>query len=708
MRLRVGAVLCLFLAMYGSGCRKAAAPVLDNVAPETWIVAAPQDTITTRDDLNVPVRPGISRIPVRFHLYWAGADRDGQVAGYYFAVVETLPVPADGGLVVPSLPGPKARDYQFTQKSDSIFVFRAAEEVSERQHAFYIYAVDNKGRPDPTPARFIFSSYDRFPPLAVIDELRAVGTVYQLLPGGSVQAVSRSYAVTDSFEISESHPAPRDTVPSNAVLTVRWHGETVSPNTYVTGYRYKLDEPSFNVADSSVRNATYNTGVGLDKVAPGQKIFTLRALGISGWRGESTRWFQMNFAPDTWFAGPDPNDPAAGWQTYLDGNGRRYWFINRDLTGWTSAIANTSISPDSLNVLPASRAERKTFMEIYNNRIWLRQEGDTVNMNSWLIFPSGGFDRDSPYRVQVKADYNPALNGLPVTTPGPANGSPIGFRIQVNIKEGTKSSNRVDQPSETTTYPVMDRDSYSINPTINGYWGVTSAGKAYALVRAQDGDGAVDRRVDQRPGGAAGIVDRVDAGLGSPEDISLRSKILTFFVDRAPSLNRAAGSNFVPATNAAITNRTITSWNMPATDVDQYDPNNASQNKPGATPGYGAILRRKLAILGKLAGSGGTKDTCYVVPNAFLAANNIGFRIPDYIATGNITLRVRLCDCLECDDLDWPAACGRDVNVTEPRLNTGRCVETDIPLRLTAAEPASIVEPATAQPNSPQGQGRRQ
>jgi len=76
------------------------------------------------------------------------------------------------------------------------------------------------------------------------------------------------------------------------------------------------------------------TQVGNDKINPGQKIFTLRAIGQSGWRGESTRWFQMNFAPDTWFAGPDPNDVLAGWRTFQDSNGKRYWFIDMTPTGW--------------------------------------------------------------------------------------------------------------------------------------------------------------------------------------------------------------------------------------------------------------------------------------------------------------------------------------------------------------------------------------
>ena len=422
MRLRVGVVLCLFLAFWGAGCRKAVAPTLDNQAPETWIVAAPQDTITTRDPSNVPIRPTIGRIPVRFHMYWAGSDRDGAVVGYYFAVVETLPVPQEGSSSVPALPGPKARDYQFTTQQDSIFIFHASEEVSERQHAFYIYAVDDKGRADATPARFVFSSYDRFPPLAIVDELKAVGTVYSLLPGGGVAANQRTFFVRDSFEISETHSVPRDTVPANAVLTMRWHGEPTVPSTVVTGYRYKLDESSFNTADSSVHTAAYNTGVGLDKVNPGQKIFTLRAIGQSGWRGESTRWFQMNFAPDTWFAGPDPNDPQAGW---ISSGGSRY--LDLSATGWATfpGIPGTQMSPDSALILPALRTERRTFFEIYNDKLYVKQEGDTVELNSWVVMPSGGFDKDSPYRVKVNVPLlPPQLVGLPVLTPGPPNGSP--------------------------------------------------------------------------------------------------------------------------------------------------------------------------------------------------------------------------------------------------------------------------------------------
>jgi len=721
MRLRVGAVVCLFLAFWGAGCRKALAPNLDNQAPETWIVAAPQDTITTRDPLNQPVPPTINRIPVRFHLYWAGSDRDGAVVGYYFAVVETLPVPEPGATSVPALPGPKARDYHFTTKTDSIFIFHASEEVSTRRHAFFIYAVDNKGKPDPTPARFIFDAFDRFPPLAIIDEFKAVGTVYDLLPGGAgVQPrPGQTYLVRDSFEISDTHFAPRDTVPSNAVLTAKWHGEPTIPSTIITGYRYKLDEPDFNTVDSSVHTATYNTGVGLDRINPGQKIFTLRALGQSGWRGESTRWFQMNFAPDTWFAGPDPNDPLAGWQTRTDGNGKRYWFIDLSQTGWPGSpgstfpgVPGTQLSADSATTLPASRRERRSFFEVYNNILWLRQEGDTIDMNSWVIFPSGGFDKDSPYRVKVnQALLDPALRGLPVTTGGPPNGSPIGFRLRVQVKGGTDALNRVTVPTETTTYPFFDPASVFHLPAMNGYWGLTTAGKAYAVVRAEDGDGTVDRRIDQRPGDDFAVADRYDANpaLADPADAALRSKILTFYVDKAPQL-LTNDFNFRPAVrpgSPTLVTRTIGSGtlNLVSSDADQYDPNRGVENKVGGTPPYGVLLRCKMAILGKLT-SDPTKDTCYIVPGDFTPPNgNPQITIPDYIASGNITMRIRLCDCNQCDDLRWPSQC--PFAAPEAAPGEGRCVDTNIPLRLSA--PAAITAGTDAQrPGGSAAPGRRQ
>jgi hypothetical protein len=672
-------------------------------------VAAPQDTITTRDSFNQPIRPQIGKIPVRFHMYWAGSDRDGAVTGYYWAVVETLPVPPEGSSSVPSLPGPKARDYHFTTSTDSIFIFTASEEVSERQHAFFIYAVDDKGRPDPTPARFVFSAYDRFPPTAVIDECKATGTEYTLLPGGGVQPIQKTYFVTDFFEISNDHAFPRDTVMSNALLHMRWHGVPTIPSTVVTGYRYKLDEPNFNTVDSSVHETSYNTGVGTDRVNPGPKIFTLRAIGQSGWRGEATRWFQMNFAPDTWFSGPDPNDPAAGWSSSSDQNGKRYLFKDYQLTGWGPpypGVPGTMLTEDSLRVLPALRAQRKSFFEVYNDRLWLRQEEDTVHLNSWVIIPAGGFDKDSPYAAKVNVALLPdSLKGFPVYTPGGPNGSPIGFRIRIQVKDKV---GQVSQPSETTTYPVVDPASVFHQPVVNGYWGLTSAGRAYAVIRAEDGDGTVDRRVDHQSGDGVGIADRVDNGGGSAADRALRAKVLTFYVNHAPVLVR---SSLRPTQGTTITR--TTSFQMNANDDDPLDATRF--NKVGGTPqDYGQIIRFKVAILGKLAGT--TRDTCYFESGVDFG-NGASYQfhsadggIPRFIAPGAVKLRIRVCDCLQCDAQPGTASCpfvGKEVSPSQ-----GTCIDVDIPYVLAGPEPAGVVGTNNGTTPRPPGSatdpGRRQ
>jgi hypothetical protein len=341
----------------------------------------------------------------------------------------------------------------------------------------------------------------------------------------------------------------------------------------------------------------------------------------------------------------------------------------------------------------------------------VHQEGDTVHLNAWIVMPGGGFDKDSPYRVKVNSNQAllpPEVVGKPVATPAGPNGSPIGFRIRVQVKEGTDPTNRASQPSETTTYPVYDPASVFHQPVINGYWGLTTAGRAYAVLRAEDGDGEVDRRIDHRPGDAVGIVDRVENGGATIEDQALRSKILTFFVDRAPTLRRS-DPNFRPRQGEVFTaitgGRTLT-LNMPADDVDQLDPN-AGNNRVGGTPPYPPITRRKIAILGKLAGNP-AKDTCYVSPVDFSCANCVVVTIPDYIATGNFTMRIRLCDCAQCDDLRWPSQC--PFSSPEASPGQGRCVDTDIPCRLTVPEPAAIIgsNGTTQRPGSPTDSGRRQ
>lgn len=696
MRLRVGLLLCLLTVFLGAGCRKALEPTADNnQAPETWITAAPQDSITTRNQLGQPVSPVITRIPVRFHLYWAGSDRDGAVSGYYWAVVETLATPPGDGLPIPNLPGPKASDYHFTTKSDSTFIFRASEDVSEREHAFFVYAVDNKGKPDPTPARFIFRAYDRFPPEPIVDIARATGTIYTLGLGG-VSASTEVKYITDTYAIEK--PFPRDTVPTGSELYFQWHGEPAIPGSHVLGFRYRLDESTFNVTDSSVHSVTYNGGPGTTSVAPGVKRFTLRAVGESGWRGQTTRYFQMNYAPDSWYAGPDVNDPAAGWSSYQDGNGKRYYF--KDVPLWSSfnGIPGTLLGPDSAQVMPSARTERPTFFEIYKDRIWAHAEGDTVHLNSWVVFPSGGTDKDSPYRAKVGID--PLKPVGPVTTIGPANGSPVAFRSQVLTVQLDGNPAR---PSETTSFPVFDIASVYHLPHILPYSGMSYSGTAYAYAIAEDGDGTVDRRIMRVSGRQDSVAYYADV-LHLPAAQAVRSKILKFYVNHAPFL-KTADPAFRPAipnasgTRAAIA-RTST-FNILADDLDPIDFTQTIPRVGGPQPGVSPVLIRTIDIWGKNSAG---RDTSYNVATDLDVAS-ISVTIPTYIVPGIIYVRVKLADNRPSDVSHG----ARFLRALDRNGVMQDYFEYPVTLNAPGPEDAAIeAAPSTQRPGSPLSGGRRQ
>ncbi len=698
MRLRVGLLLCLLTVFLGAGCRKALEPTADNnQAPETWITAAPQDSITTRSVTGQPVSPIITRIPVRFHVYWAGSDRDGAVAGYYWAVVETLATPPGDGLPLPNLPGPKASDYRFTTRSDSTFIFRASEDLSEREHAFFVYSVDNKGKPDPTPARFIFRAYDRFPPDPVFDLARASGTVYALSGGGGVVPTTVTIDVTDTYAVER--PFPRDTVPTGAQLEFRWHGVPSIPGSHVLGYRYKLDESDFNVVDSSVHSVIYNGGPGTTAVSPGVKRFTLRAVGESGWRGQATRYFQMNFAPDSWYSGPDPNDPVAGWSTYLDGNGKRYWY--KSVVNWSSftGVPGTLMSSDSAQVMPSARPERNTFFEIYKDRIWAHFEDDTVHLNSWVVFPAGGFDRDSPYRAKVGVDPNKP-NG-PVTVAGPANGSPVAMRSKVvTVQLGNGS---LSQPSETTSFPVFDIASVYHQPHILPYSGMGVGGTAYAYALSEDGDGTVDRRimqVSQRPDSVVYYADVLHDSRAE----AVRSKILRFHVNHAPYL-KGRDAAFRPAlpnvnTGVPATVARSSTFNILADDLDPLDYTRPISRIGGPQENVSPVLIRTIDIIGK--NSDGRDTTYNVATNLDVAS--ISVAIPTYIVPGTIYVRIKLAD--NRPDDSHGARLLRALDRFGVMQNY-----FEYPVTLSAPGPEDAVNdsaPSTQRPGSPLSSGRRQ
>lgn len=677
MRLRVGLLLCLFGIISVVGCRKPLAPNIDrNRAPETWITAAPFDTITV--DRNQP--PGVRTIPVRFHVYWAGSDRDGAVVGYYWAVTETLTInPGGGGR--PPLPGPAPGSYRFTTRSDSTFIFRVAETFPDRQHAFYIYAVDDKGKADPTPARFIFNARDDHPPTPVFDYAYGRGKVYYLDANRVLRDSIGTFPITES---GVSQAPPRDTVPSGSRLTFGFHAEIDDPGTVVKGFRYKLDEAEMqpanpeslfhgNVVEYQVPASEYIPGTpGQDtsRVANGTKKFSLRAVDEADGSNDEHRRFQMNFSPDTWFAGPDFKVTGGPWQTNALGEKFALLVDGRVPPG---GLPGTLLSSDSVNIMPVDRVPRRTFIEIYKDTVFIRREDDTVHLGSWVAVYNGGFDRDSPYSVKVASGI-PGFPGGPVLTPASPNGSPIGFRSLITNFQSPNGP--LSSTNQSRLYPYFDPNDPLNFPRIGAYHAMTASGRAYSLQVAEDGDGGRDRRVSD----GWRVVE-----FPTPATAALRPLVLTFYVNFPPVM-KTDNPQFRPRA-AAVDTFYGRPWDLRIFN-DNRDPYVSGDPVGGPSSIAPNRLRFKITGLHQTVIEG--RDTVVVmtthepplsgpVDRYKFIIDQVNLPIPPNLLTGPVTLNIELCDCDLC----------------ELYAGTGRCINRDFQVYYVAqSPPASTTTPS--------------
>ncbi|MGH2649746.1 MAG: hypothetical protein ACRDHK_00855 [Actinomycetota bacterium] len=659
------------------GCRKPLAPNIDrNKAPETWITAAPFDTTTV--DRNGPrTQPGT--IPIRFHVYWAGSDEDGSVAGFYWAVVETLPIPPPGSTALPPLPGPRASDYHYTTRPDSVFIFTVAEDIPDRQHAFFIYSVDDKGKADPTPARFIFNALasQRSLPIPVFDQATARGSVYFFDAGGVLRSETRTFPLTDNRRGFGG--APRETIPSGSRVTFRFRGEVALPGTVVKGFRYKLEESELQPTDpdSLFHGNFLEFGVpaaeadplrqGRDTVAvsTGTRVFQLRAVNQANGSQDSVRRFELNFSPDTWLAGPDPDVTGSPWRTNAKGEKFALLVGGRLPPG---GLPGTLLYRDSVEILPVNRVPRRTFLEIYRDTVFIRREFDTVHKGAWVVFHNGGFDRDSPYSVKVLdgiKNLQPSFPDGPVLRKDRQNGSPIGFRsiVYTYLTKGVPGgpgaepvSGSVSFTAESRLYPFFDPTQVLDFQRIGGYHPVTRSGRAYSLQRAEDGDGARDRRV-------------LDAQQVAESSGPLRPLVLVFEVNFPPVL-KTGDASFRPRVSRLDTLR-APFWNLelPADDVDPFLGNTAGG--PVGAP----TLRFRFKITG--LDVNGAPLVYYDPPRNGLqqtyvnTGSQVNLLAPSDLATGPATLTIELCDCSFC----------------ELEAGEGRCISRDIEVYHVALPP---------------------
>lgn len=268
------------------GCREqSTAPIDRNQPPETFITSAPGDSQTNF---------------YRVDIHWWGSDYDGMVSGFDVAVTESLPT-------VDQI------QWHRTLRSDSILSFPVEETREVFGHRFYVRAIDNEGKVDPSPCWIFFGAKDNISPSVHFIESVGVG------PHGEIRQLN---SVNPDF--------PTDTIPTGWGVRFRWkgidldraidsNGDTIQVG-QVTHLFYRLlpVETGYLGGDSTYQFAEYPASF-FNRFPQGSVYaFNVRAIddaGLSG-SGTVTRSFIWNQDPNTRIYDPT----GVYWRSYLSRN----------------------------------------------------------------------------------------------------------------------------------------------------------------------------------------------------------------------------------------------------------------------------------------------------------------------------------------------------------------------------------------------------
>jgi hypothetical protein len=259
----VAAIVCAgaLLTFVLFGCREEIGIDVDtNLEPDTYLTGAPPESSTT---------------VYYAHLYWYGNDKDGAIAGYEWAITDSLPGNQD------------TLSYRFTAKTDSVFIFQVGRAQQVLGHRFYVRAIDNEGAVDPDPAFAFFGSIDLVTPEAQLTRVEAWD------PAGEE---------TRAF-------VSGDTIPAGWNVRFNWTGSdgdsiiNPSGDTLSVGHIVQFEHWLSPRQTTPIAGDLGDTSIVYDDLESGRYQFNVRAVDDAGFAGldPTAVVFVWNYDPVTYF-----------------------------------------------------------------------------------------------------------------------------------------------------------------------------------------------------------------------------------------------------------------------------------------------------------------------------------------------------------------------------------------------------------------------
>jgi len=263
----MGILAAVILFSVSSCSKKPMVPRYRALSPETQLTYSPVESDTAS---------------FRVHFYWDGADADGEVVRFHYAI--------DGDSLLP------LAEWKTTTAKDTLLLFLVDPILENKLHVFQVAAEDNDGRIDPTPAKRVFSART-LPPSSRIERGPAafnplVGTNFAFgwsgsdpdgAIGGPAAVDSFQYlllrvgSVADSASGSMHDPLPAFNQSDYTAMIRAAVGDGLpalwaSPDQIVR----RLDDWKWIGARASERRFL--------NVVPGEYVFALRAVDVAGAR----------------------------------------------------------------------------------------------------------------------------------------------------------------------------------------------------------------------------------------------------------------------------------------------------------------------------------------------------------------------------------------------------------------------------------------